>query len=170
MLEMERLYRMLKRGSPAAELLPEGDDGSVSGPCSGRRIQSQRSGEMDATRRDFLKYSKGAAAVGALAALGTHGAVAAEAKSDTKLLIGACGIGCSACPLMKAGKCKGCGPANAVSEETAAAKMKCPVFSCAKMKGIAYCGTDCKKFTECGKLIGRPYSSDFMTKIKTRLG
>ena len=32
------------------------------------------------------------------------------------------------------------------------------------------CGTDCKKFTECGKLIGRPYDKAFMSKIKARLG
>jgi len=124
---------------------------------------------MDASRRDFLKCGRGAVAAGTLAVLATQGVVAAEGKPEADLLVGACGIGCSACPLLKAGKCKGCGPANTASAETAAAKMKCPVFSCAKMKGIAYCGTDCMKFTECGKLIGRPYSTDFMTRIKGRM-
>lgn len=101
--------------------------------------------------------------------LTAHSSRAAE--EETKLLVGACGIGCSACPLMKNGKCKGCGPANTVSAEMAAVKSeKCPVFKCARTKGIAYCGTDCKMFTECGKLVGRPYSRDFMTRLKSRLG
>lgn len=85
-------------------------------------------------------------------------------------MVGACGLACSACPLMQAGKCKGCGPANTSSADVAAAKAKCPVFSCARMKGIAHCGTACKKFTECGKLIGKPYSKEFMATLKTRLG
>ena len=102
--------------------------------------------------------------------LSARDAAAAEGKAESKPMVAACGLGCNACPLMKAGKCKGCGPANAVSAETAAAKMKCPVFSCARMKGIAYCGTGCKMFTECGKLIGRPYSKEFMQRVKSRLG
>ena len=127
---------------------------------------------MSASRRDFMMKGSTAVVVGGVTALlGAGSAGAAEAEAGTAGMIGACGIGCSACPLMKAGKCKGCGPANGVSEKMAAMKSKkCPVFKCARMKGIAYCGTDCKKFTECGKLIGKPYSKEFMAKIKGRLG
>ena len=115
---------------------------------------------MSASRRDFLRNGGGAATAGAVAVLSGHRAVAAEGEAEAKPMVAACGLACSACPLLKAGKCKGCGPA----------KAKCPVFSCAKMKGIAHCGTECGKFTECGKLIGRPYSKEFMERIKSRLG
>lgn len=84
-------------------------------------------------------------------------------------MVAACGLACDACPLMKAGKCKGCGPGNGVSEEMV--KMKnCAVLTCANMKKIAFCGTDCKKFTDCAKIIGKPYDKTFIEMIKTRLG
>ena len=77
--------------------------------------------------------------------------------------VGACGICCGACPLMKAGKCKGCGPG------TAAMAKGCPVWKCANMKGIDYCGTGCKKFTACKKLVGKPYAKSFLDMMAKRM-
>ena len=85
-----------------------------------------------------------------------------------KAMVGACGLACTACPLMKAGKCKGC-----ASGKDATAKMlemkPCPVLQCAAKKKIAYCGTDCKKFTECAKVIGHPYDKTFMENMAKRM-
>lgn len=121
---------------------------------------------MNGSRREFLKKGTQIAATASVLGL-----VVAQAASGaaTEAMVAACGLACSACPLMKAAKCKGCGAANAVAPEMVA-KKNCPVLNCASMKKIAYCGTDCKKFTECGTLIGRPYDKAFMGKIKARLG
>ncbi len=120
---------------------------------------------MDRSRRNFMTGS--AVALGAVAGtLGSSKADAAEA-ADT-MMVAACGLSCATCPLMKAKKCKGCGPGNKVSDEMAEMK-KCPVLSCAKMKGIDYCGTGCKGFTKCAKMIGRPYDKSFMEKIATKM-
>ena len=121
---------------------------------------------MNGSRREFLK--KGTQIAATAGVLGLAGAQSASG-AETGAMIGACGLACSACPLMKAAKCKGCGAANAMAPDMVA-KKNCPVLNCASMKKIAYCGTDCKKFTECGKLIGRPYDKAFMEKIKARLG
>jgi len=120
---------------------------------------------MREDRRDFLRRSGRAAVVAGAA--GLLGAKTATAAEETPM-VAACGIACNTCPLMKAGKCKGCAPGNAASAEMV--KMKnCPVLSCANMKKIAYCGTGCMKFAECGKLVGRPYDKAFLDKIKTKL-
>ena len=115
---------------------------------------------MDKTRRGFL--AAGATVVGA-------GVAGAAAQAQEKSMgVAACGLACGACPLMKAGKCKGCATGKGASAEML--KMKpCPVLQCAAKKGIEYCGRDCKKFTECQKMIGRPYAESFMAKIKKRL-
>jgi len=69
---------------------------------------------------------------------------------------------------MKAGKCKGCA---AKAEMAKMKEMKpCPVFECAAMKKIDYCGTGCEKFAECAKLIGHPYAQSFMDMMKNRMG
>jgi len=120
---------------------------------------------MEESRRNFVK--KGAGFVAATATLGMLSSCEKKTEASSKM-VGACGICCSTCPLMKAGKCKGCGPADAVSAEMVA-KKNCPVLNCASMKKIKYCGTDCKKFAECGKLIGKPYDKAYMDKIKARL-
>ena len=69
--------------------------------------------------------------------------------------------------MMKAEKCKGC------AAKAEMAKMKemepCPVFACAAMKEIDYCGTGCAKFAECQKLIGHPYAQSFMDMMKSRM-
>jgi len=127
---------------------------------------------MKESRRNFVR--KGAYAVIAVGGLGTLSSCKGNKVTQTpgskpEMMVAACGLSCSTCPLMKAGKCKGCGPANGVSAEMVAMK-NCPVLNCASMKKIAYCGTDCMKFTDCGKLIGRPYDKSFMEKIKGRLG
>ncbi len=123
---------------------------------------------MNESRRSFLrKGSQIAATAGVLGVTGAMTSRAAESKAAP--MVAACGLACNVCPLMKAGKCKGCGAANAVPAEMVT-KKNCPVLNCASMKKIAYCGTDCKMFTECGKLIGRPYDKAFMGKIKSRLG
>jgi len=49
-------------------------------------------------------------------------------------------------------------------------KKPCPVLKCAAMKGIDYCGTGCKKFAECDKLVGHPYAQTFMDMMKKRMG
>ncbi len=90
-----------------------------------------------------------------------------EAESP-KAMVAACGLSCMACPLMKAGTCKGCASGKEASEEMLA-KKPCPVLKCAAMKGIDYCGTGCGKFTECDKMIGHPYAQTFMDMMKKRM-
>jgi hypothetical protein len=120
---------------------------------------------MNVTRRGFLE--KSVAGVAAAAVVG--GAMAAEtpAAAAAAPMVAACGIACSACPLHKAGKCGGCGPAHAVAAETVT-KKGCPVLTCASMKKIAFCGTDCPMYVKCGKLIGRPYAKEFMERIAAK--
>ena len=117
-------------------------------------------------RRGFIKQSAQVAAVAGLCAVGGRKAYGAEGAAT---VIAACGLACNTCPLMKGGKCKGCGAANAVSAEMIAMK-NCPVLSCANMKKIDFCGTACAKFADCAKLIGRPYDKEFMARIKEKLG
>lgn len=130
-----------------------------------KNINAWRYAMSDVGRRTFLGRSAQVAAVAGACALAGSSAYGAEGKP----MIGACGIACSTCPLMKAEKCKGCGPGNAVSAEMVAAK-QCAVLSCASMKKIDYCGTACAKFADCAKLIGRPYDKDFQARIKAKLG
>ncbi|HUT01472.1 MAG TPA: DUF3795 domain-containing protein [Phycisphaerae bacterium] len=130
---------------------------------------------MGVTRRLFLVKGASAAAAGVLgtaAARGAQRAVAEPAGKDEqktpKAMIGACGLACKTCPLMKAGKCKGC----ASGKEADAAmleKKPCPVLKCAAMKKIDYCGTGCKMFAKCPKLVGRPYDKTFLAMIDKRL-
>ena len=84
-------------------------------------------------------------------------------------MVAACGLSCMACPLMKAGKCKGCASGKEASAELLA-KKPCPVLHCAAKKKIDYCGTGCKMFTKCKKLIGKPYAQSFMDMIAKRMG
>jgi len=118
---------------------------------------------MELSRRKML-------VTGATAAAGALGLAAGgcEAAEEPKPMVAACGLSCAACPLMKAGKCKGCAPGNQASAELL--KMKpCPVLQCAAKKKIDYCGTGCKMFTKCEKMIGRPYDKSFLEKIAKRL-
>ena len=93
-----------------------------------------------------------------------------EPPSETpKAMIGACGLSCTACPLMKAGTCKGCASGTEATPELLEMK-PCPVLQCAAKKKIDYCGTGCKKFAECKKLIGHPYAQSFMDMMKKRMG
>jgi len=117
---------------------------------------------MDESRRHFL--AAGAAVVGA----GVLASTGRAEEEKAKPMVAACGLSCMACPLMKAGKCKGCASGKEASEEML--KMKpCPVLQCAAMKKIDYCGTGCKMFTECKKLIGRPYAESYIEGLKKRL-
>ena len=123
---------------------------------------------MDQSRRSL--FLQGASAVGAgvlaTSALGAEKAPAKAAKAQE--MIAACGLACKTCPLLKAGKCKGC--ASGTGASPAMLKMKpCPVLQCAAKKKIEYCGRDCKGFTKCKKMIGRPYDKMFMAMIKKRL-
>ncbi|MFW6161153.1 MAG: DUF3795 domain-containing protein [Planctomycetota bacterium] len=114
---------------------------------------------MNGSRRRFL--AAGAGALGASAAAMARG-------QDKKMMVGACGLSCDACPLKKAGKCKGCASGKEASAKML--KMKpCPVLQCAAKKGIDYCGTGCKKYADCKKLIGRPYAQSFMDTMKKRM-
>jgi len=118
---------------------------------------------MGTTRRGFIGRSAAAATAGLL---GAAAAKAAEAAPAVR--VAACGLACTTCPLMAAGKCKGCASGKAASEEMVKAK-GCPVLSCAAMKKIDYCGTGCKMFTSCAKLIGRPYDKTFIDMMKKKM-
>ena len=133
---------------------------------------------MNHSRRSFLGRGGQLAATGMLGALATGCTQAPQAspapsqkEPDTespKAMVAACGLSCMACPMMKAEKCKGCA---AKAEMAKMKEMKvCPVFECAAMKKIDYCGTGCKMFAECKKLIGHPYAQSFMDIMKNRMG
>ncbi|HUT24399.1 MAG TPA: twin-arginine translocation signal domain-containing protein, partial [Sumerlaeia bacterium] len=86
---------------------------------------------MDASRRGFLKKGVGlagaiAAATGLAVAQETE-AAKPEEKPEAKMMVGACGMSCSACPLMEAKKCKGCAPGTKASAKMVEMK-KCPVL------------------------------------------
>ena len=49
-------------------------------------------------------------------------------------------------------------------------KKNCPVLTCASMKKIGFCGTDCAMFAKCGKLVGRPYAKEYLDRIAAKLG
>jgi hypothetical protein len=117
---------------------------------------------MDLSRRKFLTAAAGVAALPA-AALAVESAAADKPK-----MIGACGLACTTCPLLAAGKCKGCASGKEASPEMVA-KKPCPVLKCAAMKKIDYCGTGCKMFTKCKKLVGQPYAESFLGMIEKRL-
>jgi len=131
---------------------------------------------MNVSRRKFLCKGAPVAATGMLGVLATTGAQGAPAAKEEEpacekpnAMVAACGLSCMACPLMKAEKCKGCASGKEASPELL--KMKpCPVLKCAAMKKIDYCGTGCKKFTECKKMIGKPYAQSFMDMMKKRMG
>ena len=127
---------------------------------------------MDETRRKLL--AKAGVVVAGVVAIGSERAGAEDkppkkpAEEKCKPVIAACGLACNTCPLMKAKKCKGCSSGKDATPELL--KMKpCPVLKCAAMKKIDYCGTGCKMFTKCNKLIGRPYAKSFMAKIAKRV-
>jgi len=134
---------------------------------------------MNHSRRSFLNKGGKVTAAGMLGLLagGCTGNAqeeppetetpAPEKPEQPQAMIGACGLSCMACPLMKAGKCKGCASGTAASAEML--EKPCPVLKCAAMKKIDYCGTGCAKFTECGKLIGHPYAQPFMDMMKKRM-
>ena len=120
---------------------------------------------MDVSRRGFLAgAAAGVVGLPVVALAGEKGEAAAPPK-----MIGACGLACTACPLMKAGKCKGCASGTEASAEMVE-KKPCPVLKCAAMKKIDYCGTGCKMFTKCPKVVGRPYAESFLAMIDKRLG
>ncbi len=116
--------------------------------------------------RERRKFLKGAAVAGVgLATLSAKG----EEKADKAAMpmIAACGLACTACPAMIAGKCKGCATGKSASEELLKAR-PCPVLQCAAMKKIDYCG-QCKMFTKCEKLVGQPYDKAFIEKLDKKI-
>ena len=117
---------------------------------------------MEKSRRGFLVTGATVAGAGVLAT----SALSAEEKATP--MVAACGLACGVCPLMKAGKCKGCSTGKGASAEMLK-KKPCPVLQCAAKKQIDYCGTGCKMFADCKKLVGRPYAESFLAKIKKRL-
>ena len=125
---------------------------------------------MKSSRRDFLVGGASAVAAGVVGTtvVGCKEEAKAPAPAAEKTMVAACGLSCTACPLLKDGKCKGCAPGNEASAELL--KMKpCPVLQCAAMKKIDYCGTGCKAFTTCQKLIGKPYDKSFMEMMAKRM-
>jgi hypothetical protein len=120
---------------------------------------------MDLSRRRVLAgAAAGVVGLPVAALAGEKG----EAEAPQKM-VGACGLACTACPLMKAGKCKGCASGTGASAEMVE-KKACPVLKCAAMKKIDYCGTGCKMFAKCQKLVGQPYAESFLAMIDKRLG
>jgi hypothetical protein len=120
---------------------------------------------MDLSRRRFLAgAAAGVVGLPVAALAGEKGGAEASPK-----MVGACGLACAVCPLMKAGKCKGCASGTEASAEMVE-KKACPVLKCAAMKKLDYCGTGCKMFTKCQKLVGRPYAESFLGMIDKRLG
>lgn len=118
---------------------------------------------MSNSRRRFLKDGAMLGVAGAIA--GASGLHAADAEKKT----GApCGLNCKACALMAAGKCPGCAPGTQASKEMIE-KKNCPVLTCANMKGFDHCGAECKGFTMCDKIVGRPYAQSYIDKIKKKL-
>ena len=117
---------------------------------------------MKSSRRRFITS---VAAGSALVGMAATGSALAQDKKPACPMVGACGLSCNACPLMKAGKCKGCGS----GKSEIAKKKSCPVAKCASKKGIEFCGTGCGAFTKCGKIIGKPYAKEFIAGIKKRL-
>lgn len=121
---------------------------------------------MALSRRDLLARGASVAAAGIA---GASLACAAEGESKgIERMVAACGLACTTCPLMKEGKCKGCASGKDASAEMVE-KKGCPVLKCASMKKIDYCGTGCKMFADCQKLVGRPYDKEFLAMIKKRL-
>lgn len=134
---------------------------------------------MERSRRKFLVNGASAVAVGVVGAsmagckrtektLPKPAEGKAKAKPEPKPMIGACGLACTVCPLMKAGKCKGCASGKDASTEMVE-KKACAVLKCAAMKKIDYCGS-CKMFTKCAKVIGKPYDKTFMEMMAKRMG
>lgn len=111
----------------------------------------------------------GAAAAVGIVAVSLDGGQALGAEAGKKsAMIGACGLACVACPLMKAGKCKGCASGKEASDAMIK-KKGCKVLACAAKKKIDYCG-DCKMFTKCKKIIGKPYDQKFVDMQAKRMG
>ena len=127
---------------------------------------------MSVSRRSFLAKGASAAVTGgvldASAAVAMEKAPQEKPKKKMPAMVGACGLSCKACPLMKAKKCKGCASGKEASPEMVE-KKPCPVLKCAAKKKIDYCGTGCKMFTKCKKVVGRPYAESFLAMIEKRL-
>jgi len=126
---------------------------------------------MKNSRRNFLAGGASAVAAGVVGASlggckGDNGESSAG-QGTAKAMIGACGLACSVCPLMKAGKCKGCASGKDATDEMVE-KKGCPVLKCAAMKKLDYCGS-CKMFTQCKKLIGKPYDQAFMDMMAKKM-
>ena len=138
---------------------------------------------MNPSRRAFLSKGGQIAATGMVGVLIPGCAQSAQESAQErpapsretpepetpKAMVAACGLSCMACPLMKAGACKGCASGKEATAEMLEMK-PCPVLQCAAMKKIDYCGTGCEKFAECEKLIGHPYAQSFMDMMKKRMG
>jgi hypothetical protein len=119
-------------------------------------------------RREFLKGTAVAVTGVGLMALPALGEEAkAQAKAGPPMMVAACGLACTVCPAMIAGKCKGCATGRTATPEML--KKPCPVLQCAAGKQLDYCG-NCKMFTTCAKLIGRPYDQAFVAMLAKKLG
>ena len=124
---------------------------------------------MKGSRRELLVGGASAAAAGVLGASIAGCTKEGVTPAPAKAMIAACGLACTACPLMKAGTCKGCASGTEASAEMVE-KKPCPVLKCAAMKKVDYCGTGCKMFTKCAKMVGRPYDKTFLEMIDKKLG
>jgi len=126
---------------------------------------------MKNSRRKFLTGGASAVAAGVVgASLGGCNDDKDQApvgQETAKAMIGACGLACAVCPLMKADKCKGCASGKEASDEMVE-KKGCAVLKCTAMKKVDYCGS-CKMFTQCKKLIGKPYDQTFIDMMAKKM-
>ena len=130
---------------------------------------------MTRSRRKFLAggASAMAAGVAGMSLVGCkkdEGTTEAGKQGGQQLMVAACGLCCSACPAMKAGKCKGCATGKTVSKEKLE-KTKCPILKCIGMKDpkIEFCG-DCKMYTKCKKLTDKVFNQQFIDTLSTKMG
>ena len=126
---------------------------------------------MSQSRRSFLGKGGKLAATGALSvlAVGCSQPTDADAAEEcAKPSAAPCGLSCAVCPMMKAGKCKGCAAKAKMAKDKG---MKaCAIVECVTMKKIDHCGTGCKMFTKCKKLVGHPYAQSYMDMMDKKLG
>ena len=132
---------------------------------------------MTRSRRRFLAGGASAVAAGvagaALVGCKDEPAAAPAGKSGKqamKPMVAACGISCSVCPAMKAGKCKGCATGKTVTKEKLE-KTMCPILKCIGMKDgkIEYC-SECKMFSKCKKLTEKLFNQSFIDMVSKKAG
>lgn len=65
--------------------------------------------------------------------------------TESRWVVGACGICCNVCRLYLIGACAGCAPEEERTP-SAVAELACPILACASAKGMGYCLRDCPEY------------------------